>query len=278
MGRLDGIVAFITGAARGQGRSHAIRMAEEGADVLLVDICEQIETVPYELGTWEELEETAAEVERRGRKVVVRKADVRDEAALAEAVAAGLEGLGRLDVVVANAGIWSGAPFLELSEESYNDAIDVLLHGAVKTCRAAVPAMLEQDEGGSIVLISSTAGLAGYSGQVHYNIAKHGLVGLMRSLANELAPASIRVNSIHPGATLTPMIDNESMWRAFAPGKEAPTMEDCGDSFRSLSLLPTRWAESIDVSHAVVYLAADESRFVTGVTLPIDTGFMAKAA
>jgi SDR family mycofactocin-dependent oxidoreductase len=276
MGRLDGKVAFITGAARGQGASHAVRMAEEGADIIAVDICEDIASVPYELGTWEELEETAAAVEQADRRVVIAKADVRDRQALQEAVEKGVAELGRLDVVVPNAGIWSTSPFLEMSDDTYDDMIDVQMHGMYNACKATVPQLVEQGEGGSIVIISSTAGMRGFLNQVHYNMAKHAVVGLMRSLANELAPQMIRVNSIHPSSTFTKMINNAAIWEAFAPGVENPTEADFGDTFESLNMLPVRWAEPIDISHAVVYLASDESRYVTGVTLPVDSGYLEK--
>lgn len=276
MGRLDGKVVFITGAARGQGRSHAVRMAEEGADIIAVDICEQIGSVPYELGTMEELEETANLVEKADRRCVIRKADVRSRTELEDAVKAGVAELGRLDAVSANAGIWSAAMFTEMPDQMYRDMIDVQMHGAYNTCRATVPILVDQQQGGSIIITSSTAGLKGFPNQVHYNMAKHAVVGLMRSLANELAPHFIRVNSVHPSSTFTKMIDNAAIWAAFAPGVENPTEADFGETFVSMNLLPVPWAQPIDISHAVVYLASDESRYVTGVTLPVDSGFMAK--
>lgn len=276
MGRLQGKVAFITGAGRGQGRAHAIRMAEEGADVIAVDICEDIASVPYGLSAWEDLRETAAEVERRDRRCFVAKADVRDRDALAAAVGEGTAELGRLDAVVANAGIWSGAPFTELTDRAYHDMIDVHMHGAYNTCKATVPYLLQQGEGGSITIISSTAGLKGFLNQTHYNMAKHAVVGLMRSLANELAPSFIRANTIHPSSTLTPMITNSSIVELFLPDVENPTERDLGEKMKTLNLLPVPWAEPVDVSHAVVYLASDEARYLTGVCLPVDAGFMEK--
>lgn len=276
MGRLDGKVAFITGAARGQGRSHAVRLAEEGADIVAVDICDGIKSVPYELGSSDELAETGELVKKAGRRVVTCKADVRHVDELSEAVAQGVSELGHLDVVVANAGIWSTGPFLDMSEETYRDMIDVQMHGAFYTCRATIPVLLDQGTGGSIIIISSTAGLKGFPGQVHYNMAKHAQVGLMRTLANEYAQSWIRVNSIHPSSTFTKMINNPAIWEVFAPGVENPTEADFGDTFASMNLLPVPWAEPVDISHAVVYLASDESRYVTGVTLPVDSGFMAK--
>jgi SDR family mycofactocin-dependent oxidoreductase len=276
MGKLDGKVAFITGAGRGQGRAHAVRLAEEGADIIAVDICEPIASVPYEMSSAEDLAETAKLVENADRRVVARKADVRDRSALEAAVKEGISEFGRLDIVVSNAGIWSSAPFTEMSDEMYHDMINVQLHGSYNACRATVPHLIEQGNGGSIVLISSTAGMRGFPNQVHYNIAKHGVVGLMRSLANELAPHFIRANSIHPSSTNTKMIQNEAIHSAFAPGIENPTVEDFGDTFTAMNLLPIPWVEPVDISHAVAWLASDESRYVTGVTLPVDAGFLAK--
>jgi (+)-trans-carveol dehydrogenase len=276
VGRLDHKVAFITGAARGQGRSHAVRMAEEGADIIGVDIGADIDSVPYDLGTMEELEETRALVEALGRRMIAQKADVRSREQLDAAVRAGMAELGRLDVVVCNSGIWSGAPFVDMSDEMYHDMIDVQMHGVYNACKVTVPRLIEQGQGGSIVIISSTAGLKGFPNQVHYNMAKHGVIGLMRTLANELAPHFIRANSIHPSSTFTKMINNAAIWEVFAPGVANPTEADFGDTFTALNLLPIPWMDPVDISNGVVYLASDESRYVTGVTLPIDAGFMEK--
>jgi SDR family mycofactocin-dependent oxidoreductase len=276
MGRLTGKVAFITGAARGQGRAHAIRMAEEGADIIGVDICEQIGSVPYQLATMDELAETAEQVEKLDRRMVFGKADVRDLAELTEVVERGVSELGRLDIVSANAGIWSAGLFTEMSEQTYRDMIDVQMHGAYYTCKATVPRLVEQGQGGSIILTSSVAGMKGFPNQVHYNMAKHAVVGLMRSLANELAAHSIRVNSVHPSSTFTKMIDNPAIHAAFAPGVENPRLEDFGATFTAMNLLPIPWMEAVDISNAVLFLASDEARYITGVTLPVDAGFLAK--
>lgn len=276
MGRLDGKVAFITGAARGQGRAHAVRMAEEGADIIAVDICEDIASVPYELGTMDELKETARLVEKLDRRIVIQQADVRSAEQMEAAVKAGTDELGRLDIVSANAGVWSAGTFSELSEQAYRDMIDVQMHGCFYTCRATVPYLVKQDEGGSIIITSSTAGLKGFPNQVHYNMAKHAVVGLMRTLANELAPNFIRVNSVHPSSTFTKMIDNPAIWEAFAPGVENPTEKDFGHIFTAMNLLPVPWVQPVDISNAVLFLASDEARYITGVTLPVDAGFMAK--
>jgi SDR family mycofactocin-dependent oxidoreductase len=276
MGRLDGKVAFITGAARGQGRSHAIRMAEEGADIIGVDLCEDIGTVPYELGSWEELEETAREVEKLDRRMIYDRADVRSQEQLNSAVERGVAALGRLDIVVANAGIWSHAPFVEMSDEMYFDMIDVNQHGPYRTCKATVPVLLEQDEGGSIVIISSTAGRKGFPNHAHYSSAKHAVVGLMRTLANELAPSFIRANTIHPSSVYTKMNQNEAIWELFAPGVENPTYDDFGATFTALNMLPIPWMDPVDISNAVLFLASDESRYVTGIEFPVDAGFHEK--
>jgi len=276
MGKLDGKVAVVSGAARGQGRAHAIRLAQEGADIIAVDICAPIDSVPYALSSVDDLKETASRVEELDRRIVASQADVRDRGALGAAVQEGIAQLGRLDIVVGNAGIWSNAPFLEMTDQMYHDMIDVQLHGNYNLAKVTVPQLIEQREGGSIILISSTAGMRGFPNQIHYNVAKHGVVGLMRSLANELAPHFIRVNSVHPSSVNTKMIQNETIWSAFAPGVENPTVNDFGDTFTAMNLLPIPWMEPSDISGAVAWLASDDSRFVTGVTLPVDAGYLAK--
>ncbi|MGH3970571.1 MAG: mycofactocin-coupled SDR family oxidoreductase, partial [Mycobacterium sp.] len=209
MGALTGKVALITGAARGQGRAHALRLAAEGADIIAVDLCGQIASVPYPLGTPEDLAATVKLVEDTGARIVARPGDVRDRTSLAAAVQAGLDEFHRLDIVVANAGI---AP-MQAGANGWRDVIDVNLTGVHHTVEVAIPTMINQGDGGSIVLISSAAGLAGIgsadAGSIGYAAAKHGLVGLMRVYANHLAPHSIRVNSVHPAGVDTPMINNE---------------------------------------------------------------------
>jgi SDR family mycofactocin-dependent oxidoreductase len=276
MGKLDGKVAVITGAGRGQGRAHAVRLAQEGADIIAVDICAPIQTVPYELSSLDDLQETVALVEQLDRRIVARAADVRDREALGTAVRQGVAQLGRIDIVIGNAGILSYAPFVEMTDQMYHDMIDVQLHGNYNLCQVTVPQLIEQGDGGSIILISSTAGMRGFPNQVHYNVAKHGVVGLMRSLANELAPHFIRVNTVHPSSVNTKMIQNETIWNMFAPGVENPTLDDFGEAFTALNLLPIPWLEPSDISAAVAWLACEDSRFVTGVTLPVDAGFLAK--
>ena len=276
MGRLDGKVALITGAARGQGRAHAIRLAEEGADIIATDLCGEVDSAPYEQASWEDLEETAAAVEKLDRRIHFQRADVRSAAELNEAVEKGVAALGRLDVVAANAGIWSHAPLMEMSDEMYHEMIDVNQHGVYNTCRAAVPQLIAQDEGGSIIITSSTAGRKGFANHVHYSSAKHAVVGMMRSLANELAPHFIRVNTVHPTSVYTKMNQNPAIWELFAPGVENPTYDDFGQTFTDLNLLPVPWVDPVDIANAVLFLASDEARYITGVILPVDGGLLEK--
>jgi (+)-trans-carveol dehydrogenase len=265
-------VALITGAARGQGRSHAIRLAEEGADIIGTDICGQIDSVPFPMATAGDLEETRKAVEQLGRRMICTRVDVRDAAALRDAVADGVTALGQLDIVVANAGIWSHERAERMPEPMWQDMIDVNLTGVFNTCQAALPHLLQAGRGGSIVLISSTAGLRGVPNSVHYAAAKHGVVGIMRSLATELAPHSIRVNTVHPTTVDTDMVRNEAILKLFRPSVESPTVEDAIPAFHTLNMLPVPWVESIDISNAVLFLASDESRYITSVSLPVDAG------
>ena len=273
-GRVAGKVAFITGAARGQGRSHAVALAAEGADVIAVDVCADVDTVPYPGATAADLARTVAEVEALGRRIVARQADVRDYAGLKAALDEGVAELGRLDIVSANAGIFSHAPAAELTEEQWGQMIDINLSGVWRTCKAAIPHLVAGDRGGSIVITSSVAGLRGTPNFAHYAAAKHGLVGLMRTLALELAPHGIRVNSLHPGNVNTPMVHNEDLYRMFLPHRENPTAEEFAAAAKTMSPLPVPWLEPADISAALLYLASDEGRYVTGVTFPLDAGVM----
>lgn len=277
MGRLEGKVAFITGAARGQGRSHAIRLAQEGADIIAVDICGQIDTVPFPMATPEDLQQTVKDVEALDRRIVAVQADVRDYAALKAAVDDGVAQLGRLDIVSANAGIGStGARAEDLSEESWHDVVGTNLTGVWHTAKVAIPHLKAGGRGGSIILTSSVAGLKGMENIASYVAAKHGVVGLMRALALELAPDMIRVNSIHPTTVGTPMVLNDSTFRLFRPDLEHPTAEDASAAFRTLNVLPLDWVEAIDISNALLFLASDEARYITGVPLPVDAGSLVK--
>ncbi|WP_026453830.1 mycofactocin-coupled SDR family oxidoreductase [Saccharomonospora iraqiensis] len=270
MGSLDGKVAFITGAARAQGRNHAVRMAEEGADIIAVDLCDQIDTVPYQMSTPDDLDETVGMVEARGRRIVAREADVRDPLALQAAFDAGLTELGRVDIVVANAGIAALAPEETDPVQAFNDTIATNLAGVRHTVHAAAPTMIEQNRGGAMVLTSSTQGLSGRGGNGTggldgYTAAKHGVVGLMRSYANWLAPHGIRVNTLHPTAVRTPMVENETV-PAFM--KDYPDMANA-----MANLLPVEMMDHDDTTNAVLWLVSDRARYVTGVTLPVDAGF-----
>jgi (+)-trans-carveol dehydrogenase len=273
MGRVDGKVAFITGAARSQGRSHAVRLAEEGADIA-IDLAQDIATVPYALATSEDLDETVSLVRATGRRILARTVDVRDFEAVEVAVEEGLREFGHIDVVSANAGIISFARGHELTSQAWHDVLDVDLTGVWHTVKATVPSMIAAGRGGSIILTSSMAGFRGIQNAAHYSAAKHGVVGLMKTFAAELAPHWIRVNTVHPSNVNTAMIHNEPTYRLFRPEKEHPTVEDAMRGLQFLHALPTPWVEPVDISNAVLFLASDESRFVTGIELPVDAGFL----
>ncbi|HEY3749237.1 MAG TPA: mycofactocin-coupled SDR family oxidoreductase [Pseudonocardiaceae bacterium] len=275
-GRVAGKVAFITGAARGQGRSHAIRLAQEGADIIAVDLCGQVGSVPYPMSTPDDLAETVKEVEALDRRIIATQADVRDVGALRAAVDDGVAQLGRLDIVSANAGISSVGPAADLPEQTWRDMIDINLTGVWHTAKVAIPHLIAGGRGGAIVLTSSAAGLMAYPNVAHYVSAKHGVVGLMRTLALELAPHSIRVNSIHPTQVDTAMIMNEPTWKLFSPDIEHPTIEDFTPVSQAMNALPIPWVEPVDISNALLWLASDEARYVTGVALPVDAGAVIK--
>ncbi|MCU1477105.1 MAG: 3-ketoacyl-ACP reductase [Subtercola sp.] len=278
MGRVEGKVAFVSGAARGQGRSHALRLAQEGADIIAVDICDQIDSVPYAMSTPDDLAETVRQIEALDRRIIATQADVRDYAAIKAAVDDGVAQLGRLDIVSANAGIFSFGTLEELSDELFQDMIAVNLTGVWHTVKAAIPHIRAGKNGGSIILTSSTAGLEAIPNIGHYVAAKHGVVGLMRTLALELAPDMIRVNSVHPTAVNTDMIQNAATYELFAPDLpvEERTREVLAPRFQTMNALPIPWVEPVDISNAVLWLASDESRYVTGVTLPVDAGELVK--
>jgi (+)-trans-carveol dehydrogenase len=275
-GRVAGKVAFITGAARSQGRSHAIRLAQEGADIIAVDIAGPIESVTaYPGATEEDLAETVKEVEALDRRIVAHKADVRNPRALKEALDDGVAQLGKLDIVCANAGIYQTHPALELDDAGWQETIDINLTGVWNTVKVALPHLVA-NQGGSIILTSSLAGLKGLANSVHYNAAKHGVVGIMRSIANEFAHSNIRVNSVHPTSVNTIMIQNKEVWGLFDPANPNPTREDAATVFESLNALPVPWVEPVDISNAILFLASDEARYITGVTLPVDAGAFIK--
>jgi (+)-trans-carveol dehydrogenase len=277
MARLEGKVAFVTGAARGQGRSHAVRLAAEGADIIAVDIASQIDTVPYDMATPDDLAATVEAVEGLDRRIVATQTDVRDYDALKAALDDGVARLGRLDIVSANAGIVSFGRVEELTERAWRDMLDVNLTGVWHTAKAAIP-HLRAAGGGSIVITSSGAGLKGLPNTGHYTAAKHGVVGLMRTLANELAPDMVRVNTVLPGSVDTDMIQNQATYHLFLPDHDAGdiTREEVEPAFHATNALPIPWVEPIDISNAVLFLASDEARYITGVTLPVDAGVLVK--
>jgi SDR family mycofactocin-dependent oxidoreductase len=270
MGKLDGKVAFITGAARGQGRSHAVELAKAGAKIIAVDICEQIPTVPYAMSTADDLAQTVKEVEAAGGLIYAAKADIRDRQALTVALGEGTARFGGVDIVLANAAIFpvSTHPV----EEEWQDVLDVNISGTYNTIRVAVPLMIDQGRGGAIVITSSDAGITGIGGNtpggLGYTASKHAVVGLMRSYANILAPHSIRVNTVHPCGVATPMIINPAMQELLA----SPDFSGEGMT----NALPVAMIEPVDVTNAILWLVSDDARYVTGVTLPVDAGFANK--
>lgn len=268
-GRLEGKVAFITGAARGQGRSHAIRLAQEGADIIAIDLCKQVESVPYAMSTSADLAETVKQVEALDRRIHAVEVDVRDRAGMQAAVDAGVAQFGGLDIVLGNAGI---APLsMNPSPTEWQDVLDINLTGVYNTVEVSKEALIKRG-GGAIVLTSSTAGINGIGGptpgMMGYTAAKHGVVGLMRSYANQLAEHMIRVNTVHPTGVNTPMVVNEIMQEFL---QQDPTMSNA-----MANALPVPMIEAVDISNAILYLVSDEGRYVTGVTLPVDAGFTNK--
>ncbi|WP_261166674.1 mycofactocin-coupled SDR family oxidoreductase [Microbacterium sp. Marseille-Q6965] len=277
MGRVEGKVAFITGAARGQGRSHAIRLAQEGADIIALDICEAIPENPYSPATEEDLAETVRQVEALDRRIIAEKADVRDFEQVKAVVDRGVAELGRLDIVSANAGI-SGSPNRseDIPDEEFVNMQEINLTGVWRTCKAAIPHIRAGGRGGSLILTSSDAGLFAYENISHYVAAKHGVVGLMRTLALELAPEMIRVNSIHPTTVDTDMVQNEAIYKLFRPDMDSPSKDDFAAAATQMNALPIPWVEAVDISNALLFLASDEARYITGVALPVDAGAAVK--
>lgn len=287
MGRVEGKVAFITGGAHGQGRCHALRLAEEGADIVVVDIDHDINAaVPYPMGRAEELQETAQAVEKLGRRCIARVADVRDFAALRSVVAEAVTELGHIDIVSINHGIISFQPFDEITEETWRDVVDVNLTGVWNTFRAVVPPMKEAQRGGSIVITSSVAGIRGQVPYVHYAATKHGVVGMAKSMANELAPWRIRVNTLHPtgvgldysgrgadsfmGTRSVEVVGPIAMTNPVFLAGAGNRLPDYRAPFEDST--PVGAVDPIDVSNALLFLGSDEARYITGVQLPVDAG------
>jgi (+)-trans-carveol dehydrogenase len=271
MGRVDGKVAFITGAARGQGRGHAVRLAEEGADIIALDLGGPVDLVdlPYALAQPGDLAQTVSQVQACGRRAVAIEADVRDGQALTSALDTAVEQFGRLDIVCANAGVGTYAPSDKVSEQSWQDTIDVNLTGIWHTCKAAIPHLVD---GGVMILTGSTFSIKGAPNTVHYTASKHGVMGIMHALAHELAPRMIRVNAVLPSMVPTDCLLNDGIYRDFRPELENPTLEDVLPLFKQIMLLPIPWTDVIDISNAVLFLASDEARYITGVALPVDGG------
>jgi SDR family mycofactocin-dependent oxidoreductase len=277
MSGLEGKVAFITGAARGQGRNHAVRLAEQGVDIIALDINESIPTVAYDGPTDEDLAETVRQVEALDRRIHAEKGDVRDLEAVRACVDRGVAELGRLDIVIANAGIASIAPAREMSDQMWHEMIDINLNGVWHTVNTSLPHMKADGTGGSIVLIGSVASYKGMANLVHYVAAKHAVVGMTKSLATELGPEYIRVNAVCPTNVDTPMVQNEFIMKLFMPELEHPTREDAekpDSAYRAANAIPVPWIDVDDVTNAILFLVSDEARFITGTAIPIDAGFL----
>ena len=273
MGMLDGKVALITGGSRGQGRAHAVTCAREGADVVIVDIADQMSTVPYKMARQEDLDETVKQVEALDRRILAVQGDVRDQGQLDAAVTQGIAEFGKIDILIANAGIWTQAPFWELTDEQWDEMIGVNLTGVWKSAKAVAPHMIER-QSGSIVITSSTNGIEPGLNYAHYVAAKHGVIGLMKNIALELAPYGIRCNSINPGAIRTPMTDHQGAWDMFA-GHPGGTEEDMTEAGHHYTLLAgTSWLDPQDIANAALYLNSDLAAKVTGITLPVDAGHL----
>jgi (+)-trans-carveol dehydrogenase len=270
-GKLDGKVALITGAARGQGRSHALALAREGADIFGVDMCAQVESVAYPLSTTDDLAETTSLVTGTGRRIETYIGDVRSSADMRAATEQAISTFGKIDIVIANAGIWTPGSVWEMDDQTWQDMIDINLTGVFNTVRFAIPQMMER-KSGSLVLISSTCGVKALGWMPHYNAAKHGVMGLTRSLALDLGPYFVRANAILPSTVNTPMIMNDPSYKIYRPDLENPTREEAMSGFYAHNAMPMPYVEPEDVSEAVLFLASDASRYITGIGLPVDLG------
>jgi SDR family mycofactocin-dependent oxidoreductase len=270
-GRLAGKTALITGVARGQGRSHALALAREGADIFGVDMCAPVESVAYALSTTDDLAETAKLVAHTGRRIETYIGDVRSSADMRAATEQAASAFGKIDIVVANAGIWTPGSVWEMDDQTWQDMIDINLTGVFNTVRFAIPQMIER-KSGSLVLISSTCGVKALGWMPHYNAAKHGVMGLTRSLALDLGPYLVRANAILPSTVNTPMIMNEPSYKIYRPDLENPTREEAMSGFYAHNAMPVPYVEPEDVSEAVLFLASDASRYITGIGLPVDLG------
>lgn len=271
-GRLIGKVALITGAARGIGRAQAVRFAEEGADIVALDLCGPVDTVMVPHSTPADLEHTAALVAEIGGRVHTALVDVRDLDGLQAAIDRGVDRLGGLDAVCATAGITSRAMAVEMDESVWRTMLDVNLTGVWHTCRATAPQLIARGAG-AMVLTNSIAGLRGLVGVAHYTAAKHGVVGLMQTLAHELAPHKVRVNCVHPTNVDTPLIQNDVVRGAFRPDLgRPPTRAEFAEAARNMNMLPVPWVDPLDVANAALFLVSEEARYITAATLPVDAG------
>lgn len=271
MARLDGRVALITGGSRGQGRSHALTLAREGADIVICDIAEQVDTVPYEMGTGEQLNETVGMVEDLDRRCVAVKADVRDSVEMRGVADRAISEYGKIDILCANAGIFSFGTIADMSDQMWHDMIATNLTGVFNSMRAVLPHMVEQNYG-RIVATSSMAGRAGFPNIGHYVAAKWGILGLVKSLAMEVAGNGVTVNAVCPTGVDTDMIQNEAAYRLFLPDNESPTREDAAGAFAALNAQPIPWVEPQDISNAILFLVSDDARYITGEAINVAAG------
>src|SRR6201996_2797900 len=273
MGMLDGKVALITGGSRGQGRAHALTCAREGADVIIVDIADQLDTVPYPMARQDDLDETAKQVEALDRRILALKGDVRDQSQLDAAVARGIAEFGQIDILIANAGIWTLAPFWELTDAQWDEMIGVNLAGVGKSAKAVAPHMIERGTG-SIVITSSTNGWEAGLNFAHYVAAKHGVIGLMKNIALELAPYGVRCNSISPGAIKTPMTNHQGAWDMFAGHENGTEAEMMEGGYHFAALKGTTFMDPQVIANTALYLNSELAAKVTGVTIPVDAGHL----
>jgi len=275
----NGKVAFVSGVARAQGRSHAVRLAEQGADIVGIDIARPVDTTPYPGATPEDLDETARLIEKTGRRAVLRQADVRDLSAVSATVDEGVAELGRLDIACINAAVFSMGALVDLDQQTWNDVIDINLTGAWHTAKAVVPHIRAGGRGGSIVFTASAVGVQPMAYCGHYSASKAGVVALAQALAQELGPENIRVNAVAPGVVDTYMVDNDMVRQAFMPDVDHPTREDAlkpDSAFVRVNALPNPWVLPTDISEAVTFLCSDAARFITGIVLPVENGYLVK--
>ena len=274
MGRFDDKVVFITGGAKSQGRAHAVAFAQEGADIVICDIAQQLSTIPHTMGTQADLDETARMVEKLDQRCVSIVADVRSTEQMNAAVAQAEAELGKVDILLANAGVLSLTPVAEMTDEQWSEVVDTDLMGVFKAMRAVIPGMVSRHYG-RIIATSSMAGRTGLPTVAHYCAAKWGVIGLVKSVAREVAANGVTVNCVCPTNADTDMIHNAPFYGLFAPGVENPTREDVTPGFMSLNAIPVPWIEAKDVTNCMLFLASDESRYITGEALHVSAGWNA---